>query len=155
MAPAGALLSELWRAQPPLISEFVSQKHLPTLLKRAAHTVGSTAQNCVVVLKLVQLVWSFTASLVSEPLLLQAIPGIVQCCGQVTDAQAGHLTAHDLRLQACLQVGCHMSHRLCYCCVSLSMQPLVLPLHSTSPAVSSALASDVTTAMCCCSVTTT
>ena len=110
MAPAGALLSVLWQAEPFLVRIFVSQDQLPTLLKQVGRMGSSSAQKCLVVLRLVHVVWSFTDSLVSEPLLLQAIPAIVQCCGQ--DAEASHLTADDLQLQAELQVDYHISSLL-------------------------------------------
>ena len=112
LAPAGALLSALWQAQPPLISDFVSQRNLPALLKWAAQVAASSAQHCLVALTLVHQVWSFTASLVSEPLLVQAIPGIVQCCGLIQSADNTQPTADELQLQADIQVSCHISSSL-------------------------------------------
>ena len=112
LAPAGALLSALWQAQPPLVSEFVSQRNLPALLKWAAQVGSSSAQHCLVALTLLHQVWSFTASLVSEPLLVQAIPAIVQCCGRIQPADGTQPTADALQLQAEIQVGCHISSSL-------------------------------------------
>lgn len=158
MAPAGALLSALWQAQPSLASDFVSQQHLPDLLKLAAHMIGSTARHRLVVLRLVRQVWSFTESLESEPLLVQAVPDIVQCCRRAVETI--HLTAKELQLQAHIQVTFHISnpphstsHGLCYNCVSLLMRPLMSPLHSPSAALCTALAPDVTTAMRSLSIT--
>lgn len=110
LAPAGTLLSTLWQAQPPLVSEFVSQRNLPSLLKLAARMGSSSSSHCLVALTLVHRVWSFTASLVSEPLLLQAIPAIVQCCGQVEIAAGSKPSADDWKLQADIQVGCCTSN---------------------------------------------
>ena len=103
LEPAGALLSKLWQAQPHLVSEFVSQRHLPPLLKLAAKT--KQAEDCLVLLRLIHQVWSFTASLVSEPLLLQAIPTIVYCCGRIKVAEGTQPTPAVSQLQANLQVG--------------------------------------------------
>lgn len=103
MALAGSLLSALWQLQPPLVTEFVSKRHLPALLKRAAGV--SEARDCVTVLTLVHQVWSFTASLVSEPLLLQAIPAIVACCGKLRVQGSDQAPPEILQLQANLQVG--------------------------------------------------
>ena len=100
---AGTLLSKLWQAQPHLVSEFVSQRHLPPLLKRAAKT--KQAEDCLVLLRLIHQVWSFTASLVSEPLLLQAIPAIVYCCGRIKVNEGTQASPAVLQLQANLQVG--------------------------------------------------
>lgn len=104
--PAGALLSALWLAEPQLVSEFVSQGHLPALLNRAAHMGGTTAQYHLMVMTLVHRVCT---SLVSEPLLLQAIPGIVQCCQRLADADRLHAPAEFLQCRANLQVSCHNS----------------------------------------------
>ena len=112
LAPAGALLSALWQVQPPLVSEFVSQRNLPPLLNWAAHMSSSSAQHCLVALTLLHQVWSFTASLVSEPLLLQAIPAIVQCCGHFQPADGTQPSADELQLQADIQVGSHVSSSL-------------------------------------------
>lgn len=114
--PAGHLLSVLWQARPQLVSEFVSQGHLPALLTRAAHMDGSSPQNCLMVTTLVHRVCTCTASLVSEPLLLQAIPGIVQCCLKHPEADHPQATARVLKLQANLQV----------------RRGIATPLHATS-----------------------
>ena len=76
---AGLLLQAVWQVQPPLVSDFVSQKHLGPLLKLA---VGDSIHDDerLVCLTLIHQVWKFTASLVSEPLLVQAIPAIVHYC---------------------------------------------------------------------------
>ena len=103
------LLSVLWQAKPQLVSEFVSQGHLPALLNRAAHMHGSTNQNCVMVLTLVHQVCTCTASLVSEPLLLQAIPDVVQCCQKTAGADHPRATAQVLQSQANLQVSHHIA----------------------------------------------
>ncbi|KAL0031111.1 hypothetical protein WJX77_004227 [Trebouxia sp. C0004] len=76
---AGLLLHAMWQVQPPLVSDFVSQKHLSPLLKLAAGDSIHDDER-LVCLTLIHQVWMFTASLVSEPLLVQAIPAIVHCC---------------------------------------------------------------------------
>lgn len=102
LEPAGALLSKLWQAQPQLVSDFVTQRHLPALLKQAAKT--KQAEDCLVHVRLIHQVWSFTASLVSEPLLLQAIPAIVHCCGRIRVTEGTQPAPAVLQLQADLQV---------------------------------------------------
>ena len=105
MSLAGGLLSALWQVQPPLVTEFVSKRNLPALLRQVADIIEG--RDRLTVLTLVHQVWSFTASLVSEPLLLQAIPAIVQCCGKVQalkDSEHTRASPEDLQLQADLQV---------------------------------------------------
>ena len=79
MPLAGYLLAALWQVQPPLVSEFVSQRHLAPLLKLTARRAASL-QDRLICTALVHQVWTYTASLVSEPLLVQAIPAIVWSC---------------------------------------------------------------------------
>ena len=76
--PAGRLLNILWQLQPSLVTDFVSKKNAPPLLKRLA-AVRSHSESLVMV-QLVQSIWSFTASLASEPLLVKAIDRLVQAC---------------------------------------------------------------------------
>ena len=76
---AGMLLQAMWQVHPPLVSDFVSQKHLGPVLKLAAGDSIHDDER-LVCLTLVHQVWMFTAALVSEPLLVQAIPAIVHCC---------------------------------------------------------------------------
>lgn len=86
-AHAGLLLRAMWQLQPPLVSEFVSHKLLGPLLKLAADMSLHTADRLIYT-TLVHQVWTYTASLVSEPLLVQAIPAVIHACaGRYPQAQ--------------------------------------------------------------------
>ena len=127
LAPAGSLLSALWQVHPPLVTKFVSSRNLPALLKQASRN-GHVA-DCLTVLRLVHQVWSFTASLVSEPLLLQAIPAIVLCCGAEVHQASDVQTNSELQqLQADLQVHFVLPASLPPVCVSDSAPKLALTL---------------------------
>ena len=58
---------------------------------------------------------------------MRAIPGIVQCCGQIQPADGTQPTADELQLQADIQVGCHRSSSL----HSVLQQILLLCLDSS------------------------
>lgn len=76
LEPAGRLLRVLWQLQPSLVSNFVSDKHLGPILKRLA--ASNTMKQRVALIRLVQDIWSFTAALQAEPLLVNAIPSLVK-----------------------------------------------------------------------------
>ena len=76
--PAGLLLNILWQLQPSFVTDFVSNKNTPPLLKRLA--IVRPQAEVLVMVQLVQSIWSFTASLASEPLLVKAIGKLVQAC---------------------------------------------------------------------------
>lgn len=76
--PAALLLNILWQLQPSLVTDFVSNNNTPPLLKRLA--VVRPQSEILVMVQLVQSIWSFTASLASEPLLVKAIGKLVQAC---------------------------------------------------------------------------
>jgi len=95
-------LQAMWKVHPPLVSDFVSHKHLGPLLKLAAGDSIHDDER-LVCLTLVHQVWMFTASLVSEPLLVQAIPAIVHCC-HCTFVLPGEKDADKKQLLLNLQV---------------------------------------------------
>ena len=79
MSLAGCLLFVLWQQQPSLIADFAAAKQTAALLKLMAHH-DSPSHARLVCTALVHQVWMHTASLVSEPLLVQAIPELVRNC---------------------------------------------------------------------------
>lgn len=101
---AGIILLGLWREYPSLITEFVTNKHVPALLNQLP-SFSKLRQGRVLIM-LVQDVWSHTAALVSEPLLTQAISRLVYSCRDLVNAPQELLQESDsqqaLNLQVCL-----------------------------------------------------
>lgn len=75
---AAHLLLPLWHLQPSMVSEFVSDGHLPSLLQQLADSTALEEGLCLI--QLLQTIWSSTTALASEPLLVAAINQLVGSC---------------------------------------------------------------------------
>ena len=84
--PAAHLLVQLWDSHPSLVSDFVSDGHLPQVLQRLANCAGLDEANFCI--QLTQQIWSLTASLSAEPLLVAAIDSLVMVCHSIPSTQA-------------------------------------------------------------------
>lgn len=75
---AGTLVCSLWKECPSLVTEFVDDGHLPSLLERVANFRG--LREGTVLIMLVLIVLKYTDALATEPLLLKAITKLVTAC---------------------------------------------------------------------------
>ena len=99
---AGGLLLALWHVQPSLVADFASNKHVSPILKRLA--AFTTLTEGMLHLQLVQGVWSFTAALAAEPLLVKAIPRLVQVCEDLVASGSDDVHENDRQLANDIQV---------------------------------------------------
>lgn len=95
--PAGRLLRVLWQQQPSLMDDFVSDNHLEPLLERMV--ASRRLEHAMIMVKLVQDIWSSTTALQAESQLVEALPGLIQACkgldeGQTRTAAGYPLTEH-------------------------------------------------------------
>ena len=98
---AEQLLHRLWESYPSLVSDFVSDGHLPQVLQRLANNISF--EEPFFCIQLTQQIWSLTAALNAEPLLVAATEKLVMDCHLDPSFEAQQ-PANYKQLAQCTQV---------------------------------------------------